>query len=157
MLSDPGDDDEVQRVAPGWALTPTLAALYELVEVADAAPREVARRAEWSTTELHTLRFLSQGPLSPSQLARRLGITTAASSGVIDRLCRRGYARRRSDPRDGRRTEVVVTEAGRAAALARLAPMLRALAELDERYTAAERVTVESYLRGATAALRSLL
>ena len=95
--------------------------------------------------------------MGPVELARALGVTSAASSGVVDRLVGRGHAERRPHPDDGRRTEVVITESGRVEVFALLAPMFAALAELDSSLSDDERVVVERYLRGATAAMRALM
>ncbi len=142
---------------PNWRLTETLAALQELVEVAESVPAVVARQAGLSTSELHALRHLMRGPMGPVDLAKVLGVTSAASSGVVDRLCSRGHAQRRSHPGDGRRTEVVITDSGRAEVTGRMRPMFVALAELDATLSDDERVVVERYLRGATAAMRDLV
>lgn len=125
--------------------------------MAEAVPAAVARGAGLSTTELHSLRHLIRGPLGPVELAKLLGVTSAASSGVVDRLTSRGHAERRSHPADGRRTEVVITESGRAEVLERLRPMFEALAVLDATLSDEEREVVERYLRGATAAMRTLM
>jgi DNA-binding MarR family transcriptional regulator len=156
-----GAEHEPRRSAatgvPNWRLTETLAALQELVEVAEAVPAVVARQAGLSTSELHSLRHLMRGPMGPVDLAKVLGVTSAASSGVVDRLCSRGHAQRRSHPGDGRRTEVVITDSGRAEITARMRPMFVALAELDATLSDDERVVVERYLRGATAAMTDLM
>ena len=74
------------EVVPEWADSTTLDALQELADVAGQMPHDVARRAGLSTSELHSLRHLSEQPLGPVELARLLGVTSAASSGVVDRL-----------------------------------------------------------------------
>lgn len=155
------DDVDARRVlaevAPGWRGSGTLDALQELVDVAGQVPHEVARRAGLSTSELHSLRHLSRGPMGPVELARVLGVTSAASSGVVDRLVSHGHAHRRPHAADGRRTEVVITDSGRREVLQRLAPMFAGLAETDASLTPAERVVVERYLRGAVAAMKALM
>ncbi|GAA1992623.1 hypothetical protein GCM10009817_38490 [Terrabacter lapilli] len=142
---------------PQWRTTGTLSALQELVEVSESVPAVVARQAGLSTSELHSLRHLMRGPLGPVDIARLLGVTSAASSGVVDRLVRHGHAERRSHPDDGRRTEVVITDSGRAEVLARMTPMFESLAALDATLSDHEREVVERYLRGATAAMKSLM
>lgn len=142
---------------PSWRTTGTLSALQELVEVSETVPAVVARKAGLSTSELHSLRHLMRGPVGPVDLARMLGVTSAASSGVVDRLVGHGHAERRAHPDDGRRTEVVITDSGRAEVLARMTPMFQSLAELDATLTEPERVVVERYLRGAIEAMRSLM
>ncbi|MFQ6170157.1 MarR family winged helix-turn-helix transcriptional regulator [Oryzobacter sp. R7] len=144
-------------MVPQWAPSPTLDALQDLVDVAALVPAEVARQAGLSTSELHSLRHLMGAPMGPVELARALGVTSAASSGVVDRLVSRGHAERRPHPDDGRRTQVVITESGQAEVFRRLAPMFSALAALDASLEESERAVVERYLRGAVAAMRSLM
>ena len=144
----------MESVVPQWRGSATLDALQELVDVAGAVPPAVARRAGLSTSELHSLRHLMQTPRSPGDLARLLGVTSAASSGVVDRLVAHGHAERRPHGADGRRTEVVI---GRREVFALLAPMFAALAALDQGLDDRERETVDRYLQGAIAALRTVL
>lgn len=148
---------ELTSVVPDYRTSGSLDALQELVDVAAQVPHEVARQAGLSTSELHSLRHLMDTPMGPVDLARALGVTSAASSGVVDRLVARGHAERRPHAGDGRRTEVVITESGRVEVFALLAPMFAALAELDSSLTDSERELVERYLRGATAAMRALM
>lgn len=148
---------DVQQVVPQWEGSGTLDALQELVDVAGLVPAEVARQAGLSTSELHSLRHLITTPMGPVELARALGVTSAASSGVVDRLVARGHAERQEHPGDGRRTQVVITDSGRAEVFSRLAPMFAALAALDASLQESERVVVERYLRGAVAAMRALM
>jgi len=148
---------DVRSVVPDYRPSASLDALQELVDVAAQVPHEVARKAGLSTSELHSLRHLMDTPMGPVELARALGVTSAASSGVVDRLVARGHATRRPHHDDGRRTEVVITESGRVEVFAMLAPMFAGLAQLDSSLSDDERVVVERYLRGATAAMRALL
>ncbi|MDT0213659.1 MarR family transcriptional regulator [Rothia sp. ARF10] len=153
----PEERTTARSVAPAYEHSPSLEALEELVALAAQTPQAVARRGGLSVSELHSLRHLSSTPMGPVELARVLGVTSAASSGVVDRLVARGHAERRPRADDGRRTEVVVTESGRREIFALLAPMFTSLAETDNALTAEERVVVERYLRGAIAALRSVM
>jgi DNA-binding MarR family transcriptional regulator len=154
---DPADGTTVHTVVPEYRASASLDALQELVDVAGQVPHEVARRAGLSVSELHSLRHLMSAPMGPVELARELGVTSAASSGIVDRLVGRGHAQRRPHPGDGRRTEVVITDSGRVEVFTRLAPMFRGLAEIDSSLTPDERVVVERYLRGATAAMKALM
>lgn len=65
-----------------------------------------------SLRQLAVLYALRQGPSSPGQLARRLRVTPAVITGLLDRLERHGYVRREADPEDRRRLRLVVTESG---------------------------------------------
>ncbi|WP_353354971.1 MarR family transcriptional regulator [Intrasporangium sp. DVR] len=149
--------EAMQSAVPAWRPSRTLEALQELLDVADELPDVVARRAGMSVSELHALKHLSAEPLGPVELARRLRITSAASSGVVDRLVAHGHAERRPHPDDGRRTVVVVTASGRAEVIGWLRPMFEALASLEASLTDGERAVVETYLTGAVDAMRTLL
>lgn len=138
-------------------MTGSLVALQELVTASEAVPAGLARRAGLSTSELHSLRHLMRGPMGPVELAKELGVTSAASSGIVDRLCGRGHALRRPHTGDGRRTEVVITDSGRRELMTRMRPMFEALAQLDNELSETEREVVERYLLGATAAMRRLI
>lgn len=65
-----------------------------------------------SLRQLAVLFTLKASPSSPGQLARRLRVTPAVITGLLDRLERRGYVRREADPEDRRRLRLVVTESG---------------------------------------------
>jgi DNA-binding MarR family transcriptional regulator len=147
----------VGSVVPGWQGSETLDALQELVDLGSAVPVAVARRAGLSVSELHALRHLMESPRTPGDLGRLLGVTSAASSGVVDRLVAHGHAERRPHGVDGRRTEVVVTDSGRVEVLGLLRPMFAALGALDQGLSDRDRMVVERFLRGAADALRTVL
>ncbi|MGH2615767.1 MAG: MarR family transcriptional regulator [Thermomicrobiales bacterium] len=71
----------------------------------------VAARVGINTTDLESLDLLRRhGPMTAGRLAKLTGLTTGAITGVIDRLERRGYARREADPSDRRRVIVRVND-----------------------------------------------
>ena len=137
--------------------TTTLQLLRELLDVAARVRPTIARRASLSRNELQTLEVLFAGPTGPAELARRLGVTTAASSGIVSRLEARGHVARTPHESDGRRHDVALTESGAGEVIGHLAPMFAGLHEVDAGLDDDERVVVEAYLRGAVAALRRLL
>ncbi len=141
----------------GWRATESLEALRELVDVGTLVGPAIARRARLSRSELAALELLTKGSAGPVHLARELGVTSAASSGIVDRLVARGHVERRPHASDRRRTEVVITASGREEVLGHLMPMFVALQELDSQLDPRERAAITRYLRGATAAMRRLL
>lgn len=134
----------------------TLPALDELIQAAAALEPAVARRAGISTSELQALRHLMEGSRGPVELAHLLGVTSAASSGVVDRLAARGHVLRRPHAADGRRTQVEVTATGREEIDALLVPMRARLAEVDASLGEEERAVIRRYLVGVTEVLRTL-
>lgn len=137
--------------------TESLQSLRELVALSAQVGPAVAKRASLSHSELEALELLMSDDYGPVELARQLGVTSAAASGIVDRLEARGHVHRVPHRIDGRRVSVVITDSARGEVIGHLMPMFSALAELDGRLTDAEREVVERYLREAVAAIRRLL
>lgn len=137
--------------------TTTLVLLRRLLDVSALANPALARRADLSHSELTALELLTRQSVGPGDLARHLGVTSAAASGIVDRLVGRGHAERRPHEQDRRRTQVVLTDSGRAEVLGHLMPMFLALDELDRSLTAVEREVVDRYLAGAIDAVRRIV
>ena len=137
--------------------TPTLQLLRRLLDAAGRVGPAVARRAGMSHHELTALELLARSDHGPSELARTLGVTSAAASGIVDRLVARGHVERVPHPDDGRRTQVVMTETGRAEVVRNLLPMFQSLTELDQGLSDRDRAVVERYLEGALAAVERIL
>ncbi|WP_345460736.1 MarR family winged helix-turn-helix transcriptional regulator [Nocardioides marinquilinus] len=132
----------------------TLVAVRELVTASTHLSHAIGRRAGLNRTELAALEHLVETPAAPGELAGLLEVSTAASTGVVDRLERRAHVERRPHPTDRRRLEVHVTDSGRAEMLGYLRPMLDALSAIDADLTDDERAVVVRFLRAAAAAVR---
>jgi DNA-binding MarR family transcriptional regulator len=90
-----------------------------------------------SATEEKALDLLDRfGPLTAGELARHSGLAPASVTGLVDRLERKGFARRVPHPRDGRS---VLVEIDRDRVMASLGPLFadwfRSLDELWAGYT----------------------
>ena len=138
--------------ADGWERSDALVALESLVRAARRVNPAIARRSGLTPSELITLERLMAGPVGFAELARLLEVSTAAATGVGDRLEGHGHAVRRAHASDRRRVELHVTDSGREEVLAHLLPMFQALAELDRQFTPEEHAVVARYLDGARAA-----
>ena len=99
-------------------------------------------------TDLHCLNIIeNNGGLTAGVLAAEAGLTTGAVTGVLDRLERAGYARRRPDPADRRRVVVEVTERFYERAAKIWGPMAARWAQdLGRRFTAAELELITRFL-----------
>lgn len=71
-----------------------------------------------SLRQLTVLFRIREGADSPGTLARRLRISPAVVTGLLDRLEQAGYLHRLADPGDRRRIRLALTESGLAASLA---------------------------------------
>jgi DNA-binding MarR family transcriptional regulator len=90
--------------------------------------------------------LLNNGPLTPSQLAERLKVTTAAATQIVDRLERAGHVSRERKTSDRRKIFVVPVEASVERAFEQLAPMLDGLDGVIAGLTPAERQVIEGFL-----------
>jgi DNA-binding MarR family transcriptional regulator len=144
------------ELRPQWSESASLVALRTATSAAVRVRPVVAHAARLSHSELVALEHLTTGPAGPAELARLLEVTTAASTGIVDRLEARGHVARMADPSDRRRTSVEITESGLAEVRALLMPMFQRLQALDERFDNDEREVVARYLRGATEAFESV-
>lgn len=148
-----GPAAEVTRRLEG---SQTLQLLRQLTSLAGQVTPAVARRADLTPNELRALEHLMEQPLGPSALGRVLGVSSAAASGIIDRLEARGHAVRAAHASDGRRTSVTISPSGRADVIEHLMPMFRELAAVDAGLDDAERAAVDRFLEGAIRALRTV-
>lgn len=116
----------------------------ELVEAMHLSGREVsaaavrfhaavaARRGLSATDEKAVDVLLREGPLSHAELGHRTGLKPASVTDLIDRLERKGLARREPHPQDGRRV-MVAADAERA--LAEFGPLFTEwVGELESLY-----------------------
>jgi len=91
--------------------------LLTVIGAADEYRRAVALAVGVGTSEAAALGELRhRGPLSPSALAKRLGLASASITSLLDRLELAGMVARQPHPTDRRSLFVMLTERGRAAA-----------------------------------------
>lgn len=134
----------------------TLTALRTLTRLSEQVAPAVARRAQLTHNELRALEHLMDQSMGPGDLGRLLGVSSAAASGIIDRLEARGHAQRTSHASDGRRTSVTISPSGRTEVIGFLMPMFRELAAVDAELSDSDRVAVDRFLEGAIRALRAV-
>ncbi|MYN27445.1 MarR family winged helix-turn-helix transcriptional regulator [Duganella levis] len=90
--------------------------------------------------------LISDGPLSPNELASRLSVTTAGVTLVIDRLERAGHVVRERQQNDKRRVLVRPVQASVAQTYTHIAPMLNQLDAVLGALSAGERATIQQFL-----------
>jgi DNA-binding MarR family transcriptional regulator len=84
---------------------------------------------ELSLRQLAALFAIREGLTSPGELARRMRVTPAVVTGLIDRLVRQGHVRREADPGDRRKLRLALTESGMATSQAVELSLTESLAE----------------------------
>ena len=91
------------------------------------------------------------GSVSAGELAKEIGLTPGAVTGVVDRLVRAGLASRTPDPEDRRRLVITAVPGAFGDAFAGLG---KAMAELAERYSPAEQAVIADWVANAIEVLR---
>ncbi|MGW2631634.1 MarR family transcriptional regulator [Streptomyces chattanoogensis] len=115
-----------------------------------------AEAAGLHTSEWYALSLIAQeGSLSSGELATRTGLTTGATTRLIDRLERAGYARRTADPNDRRRVIVEPVPDALARIEEVVAPARRHIADVLARYTPEQRALLFDYFAHAAPAFRT--
>jgi DNA-binding MarR family transcriptional regulator len=112
----------------------------------------IADKVRLAPSDLECMGFLEDaGPMTAGRLAELTGLTSGAVTRMIDRLERRRYVRRRSDPED-RRKVLVELVPGRAKEFERFyGPMARGATEFLARYSDAELALIAELLEHMTA------
>ena len=105
----------------------------------DAFDNLAAQRLGVSETDLHCLNIIENGGgVTAGELAAQSGLTTGAVTGVIDRLEKKGFARRVADQADRRRVKVEVTKAFYSRAERIWGPVAAEWASSLERFSASQ-------------------
>ncbi|MGW6173697.1 MarR family winged helix-turn-helix transcriptional regulator [Arthrobacter sp. NPDC055138] len=97
--------------------------------------------------------LMAKGPMTPSQLADVLHITTAAATTVVDRLVRADHARRVPHPLDRRSTMVEPTAHAADFAMAKLMPMIQQTDQMVRDMQPDQQEAVVAYLGGVIQAM----
>ncbi|MGI4895436.1 MAG: MarR family winged helix-turn-helix transcriptional regulator [Janthinobacterium lividum] len=90
--------------------------------------------------------LISTGPATPTELARRLGISTAAMTLVLNRLETQEHIRRDRHPSDGRKLVVTAVRASADQAHRHVLPLIEGVEALIESMDDVERATVQHFL-----------
>jgi DNA-binding MarR family transcriptional regulator len=99
---------------------------------------EVGRLLDVNPTDLRCLDWLDGRRMSAGELGRATGLSSAATTSMIDRLERKGFVRRIREEHDRRQVFVEMTEVGSARVWRFYGPLVEEGARLFERFTRAE-------------------
>lgn len=134
-------------------------AVRTLGALSDRVGHAFADRHGLHPTDVQALLMITEAqavdrPLTAGALGARLGITSGAVTGVVDRLAAHGHLTRRQDPQDRRRVLLVQSDDGKATARSFFGPLGDRGASVMDDFDAAELAVVERFLDGMAEALR---
>lgn len=110
-----------------------------------------SERHHLTPVQAKLLCVLAEGPRGMAELAHCFGVEKAALTGLVDRVERRGLARRSPVPGDRRALRVTLTDAGRRAAAAFHAEVTAELSQLLAPLAAHERERFRGTMAGIIA------
>lgn len=90
--------------------------------------------------------LVMSGPLSPTEIARRLDVSTAAATVIVDRLAAVGHVTRQPHPSDRRGVLVVPNPASVERAMARILPLISGVDRVLDDFTTEEQGVITQYL-----------
>jgi len=106
-----------------------------------------------NSTDLECLDLLLlAGPTTPGKLAEHTGLTSGATTAVIDRLERGGFVKRRRDANDRRRVLVEIVKSSIDRITPLYVPLQARVTQLNRQFSDAELAAVVDYMTQALAA-----
>ncbi|WP_300014571.1 MarR family transcriptional regulator [Pseudonocardia sp.] len=143
-----GDRDELVRLLQAYA------------GEAERLSQVFADRHHMHVTDLYALLAVMQAdraghPLTPGRLGAHLGLSSGATTAVIDRLERVEHVRRARDDRDRRRITLHYGRAAERVGTAFFGPLGARMDELLDRYDDAELAAVRRFLADTNAMVRA--
>ncbi|MFF2993127.1 MarR family transcriptional regulator [Streptomyces sp. NPDC057950] len=135
-----------------------LYAMDRMIATAQFGQQDIARRLGLNVTDLTCLGFIIEASTegrtpAAGDLAEQARLTTGAMTGVLNRLEKAGYVRRRADPQDRRRVHVVMEESAQERILQVYGPFYERLGALFADYTPDEIAVLADWLTRAKALL----
>jgi len=109
----------------------------------------VGRALDLNPTDLRCLDWLADGPKSAGELSRGTGLSSAATTTLIDRLERKGFVQRVRDGKDRRRVLVELSPEGAARVGEFYGPLVREGAVLFKDVPAEEIERMRAWLVAA--------
>ncbi len=134
-------------VAPSATVHRATELLRDMITANEAFVDHMGRELSVNATDLSAMTHLiSSGPLGPTELARRLQISTAAVTTVVDRLETVGHVHRAQHPTDRRSVVIVPSPASVGQAMAVLMPMITGIDSVINSFPAEHREVITDYL-----------
>lgn len=130
--------------------------IRDVREVSQEFELHVGRQLAVNPTDLQAMEHLIQnGPLGPTELARRLDISTAAVTSVVDRLTALGHVTRTQHPTDRRGVVVVPSPESVKRAMDALIPMISGIDAVLDDFDPDEQATITAYLEQVLSVYRA--
>lgn len=140
-------------------INPVSLAMRDVLTLASLARVRLAERLGMGLRDVEAVEHVmtGDGDLGPAELARRLGVTTAAATQGVQRLEDAGHLTRSPHPSDRRRWRLGVTASGAGHVMSELGPLLALLGSATDGMSARDQRVVQRYLQRTAQAYRDYL
>ncbi|GMA24988.1 MarR family transcriptional regulator [Luteimicrobium album] len=143
----------------GWGDAEALDAVRRFLRADEAMRRKLQRDMDMNETDLRAVRYLAAAEkdrraVAPRDLSRELGISTASTTKLLDRLETAGRLRRVQHPTDRRGLRIELTRHVHAEVHDTLAAMHTRMRAVAQTLDPAESATVVAFLDALTEAVR---
>jgi DNA-binding MarR family transcriptional regulator len=137
---------------------PATTLLREILDLTTEFERHLGRELTVNPTDLEAMEHLIRdGALSPTELARRLGVSTAAVTTVVDRLVAVGHVSRQPNSADRRGILIEPDPRSVGKAMATLMPMILGMDGVLDDFDEAAQATITEYLTRVAGVYRAQL
>ena len=140
------------------AVRDAMLAIRALTDAMDRMHNGMKGDMEMNGSDLAALRMIimreQRGEsVRPNDIAHHLGMSTASTTKLLDRLTRAGHVERRPHPHDRRARTIVLTDASRSMFYTHFGQRLAAMRGVAERYSDEELAVIAGFLGNLTEAL----
>jgi DNA-binding MarR family transcriptional regulator len=143
---------------PTMPVKPATTLLREIMSLTSEFEKHLGAELTVNPTDLDAMeQLILDGALSPTELSKRLEISTAAVTSVIDRLTKVGHVTRAPHPSDRRALLVVPSPASVEKAMSTLMPMILGIDHALDPFSDAEQQVITAYLNRVVGAYRAQL
>ena len=139
----------------GWPASDLSQSFYAVLGAIPGLRQAIARRLELNLSEVDAMEHLMGEAMGPVELSRRLHMTSASATVLVDRLADAGHVIREPDPNDGRRRVVRPTAQGASAVFEQIGPLVSDLVAAEDVLAPDEREVVLRYLARVLEVLES--
>jgi DNA-binding MarR family transcriptional regulator len=122
--------------------------LREILHLTSDFEADVSAVLSVNRRDFETMQHLIEnGALSPTEIAHRLHVTTAAATVIVDRLTAVGHVTRQPHPTDRRGVLVVPNPDSVALAMGRVLPLIMSVDHALDGFAPEEQAAITEYLR----------
>ena len=142
--------------SPQGSVNSATSLIRDLLKAMDEYSKSLGEELEVNPTDLKVMEHLIEnGPMTPTELARAVGVTSGALTQSLDRLEKVGHTTRQRSTADRRSVEVVANPASVGRAWKRIQPLITESEKMLAGMNKTEQEAVERYLSGMISAYKN--